>query len=231
MHMTDRGLLALVRYEGLVPDPIFDVKQVWTFGIGHTAAGGAARSRHHAARHAAISMPGSARRSGLPSRPRALEAAVLRAVKVPLARRFRCAGQLSLQHRGHREGRADPAPQCRQSRCSRRGVSELAATGLQSSPAGGGTRAACSAMVRYPAAGSLSGSVDSHGPGGFLAADPSPDRRRGSGAAAAVAAAEAAGLDCTRRAHRAGSPGWPPSFSTMIREGLPTALHSTQLAT
>ena len=40
MHMTDRGLLALVRHEGLVPGPYLDVKNVWTFGIGHTAAAG-----------------------------------------------------------------------------------------------------------------------------------------------------------------------------------------------
>jgi len=38
MHMTDRGLLALVRHEGLVPGPYLDVARVWTFGIGHTAA-------------------------------------------------------------------------------------------------------------------------------------------------------------------------------------------------
>lgn len=41
MQMTDRGLLALVRNEGIVPGPYLDVKQVWTFGIGHTAAAGA----------------------------------------------------------------------------------------------------------------------------------------------------------------------------------------------
>lgn len=40
MHMTDRGLLALVRHEGLVPGPYLDVAGVWTFGIGHTAAAG-----------------------------------------------------------------------------------------------------------------------------------------------------------------------------------------------
>ena len=40
MQMTDRGLLALVRHEGIVPGPYRDVKQVWTFGIGHTAAAG-----------------------------------------------------------------------------------------------------------------------------------------------------------------------------------------------
>ncbi len=40
MHMTDRGLLALARHEGLVPGPYRDVKSVWTFGIGHTVAAG-----------------------------------------------------------------------------------------------------------------------------------------------------------------------------------------------
>ena len=39
--MSDRGLLALVRHEGIVPGPYLDVKQVWTFGIGHTVAAGA----------------------------------------------------------------------------------------------------------------------------------------------------------------------------------------------
>lgn len=40
MHMTDRGLLALVRHEGVVPGPYLDVNTIWTFGIGHTAAAG-----------------------------------------------------------------------------------------------------------------------------------------------------------------------------------------------
>ena len=40
MHMTDWGLLALVRHEGLVPGPYLDVKNIWTFGIGHTASAG-----------------------------------------------------------------------------------------------------------------------------------------------------------------------------------------------
>ncbi|UXU75554.1 MULTISPECIES: lysozyme [unclassified Paracoccus (in: a-proteobacteria)] len=40
MHTTDRGLLAIVRHEGIVPGRYTDVKQVWTFGIGHTAAAG-----------------------------------------------------------------------------------------------------------------------------------------------------------------------------------------------
>lgn len=38
--MTDRGLLTLARHEALVPGPYRDVKNVWTFGIGHTAAAG-----------------------------------------------------------------------------------------------------------------------------------------------------------------------------------------------
>ena len=41
MHMTDRGLLALARHEGIVPAPYLDSKRVWTFGVGHTAAAGA----------------------------------------------------------------------------------------------------------------------------------------------------------------------------------------------
>jgi lysozyme len=41
MQMTDRGLLALVRHEGIVPGPYLDASGIWTFGIGHTAAAGA----------------------------------------------------------------------------------------------------------------------------------------------------------------------------------------------
>ncbi|AOZ70711.1 lysozyme [Rhodobacter xanthinilyticus] len=40
MKTSDRGLLALIRHEGVVPGPYLDVKDVWTFGIGHTAAAG-----------------------------------------------------------------------------------------------------------------------------------------------------------------------------------------------
>jgi lysozyme len=40
MHTTERGQLALIRHEGIVPGPYFDVKNVWTFGIGHTAEAG-----------------------------------------------------------------------------------------------------------------------------------------------------------------------------------------------
>lgn len=40
MQTTDRGLLALIRHEGVVPGPYLDLKDIWTFGIGHTAAAG-----------------------------------------------------------------------------------------------------------------------------------------------------------------------------------------------
>ncbi|WP_245873179.1 lysozyme [Albidovulum inexpectatum] len=38
--MTDRGLLAVARHEGIVPGPYRDSTGTWTFGIGHTAAAG-----------------------------------------------------------------------------------------------------------------------------------------------------------------------------------------------
>ncbi len=40
MRMTDRGLVALARHEGIVPGPYRDATGTWTFGIGHTAAAG-----------------------------------------------------------------------------------------------------------------------------------------------------------------------------------------------
>jgi lysozyme len=41
MQMTDRGLMALARHEGVVPGSYRDSTGTWTFGIGHTAAAGA----------------------------------------------------------------------------------------------------------------------------------------------------------------------------------------------
>ena len=38
--LSERGLLALIRHEGLVPGPYLDIKNVWTFGIGHTTNAG-----------------------------------------------------------------------------------------------------------------------------------------------------------------------------------------------
>ena len=85
MQMTDRGLLALVRHEGIVPGPYRDVKQVWTFGIGHTAAAGAPDPATMprgmpADLDAGIREAFRVFRSDLAR----YEAAVLRAVKVPL---------------------------------------------------------------------------------------------------------------------------------------------------
>ncbi|WP_249200476.1 lysozyme [Thetidibacter halocola] len=85
MEMTDRGILALVRHEGIVPGPYTDVKQVWTFGIGHTAAAGepdpAAMPRGMPANlDAGIREAFGVFRADLAR----YEAAVLSAVKVPL---------------------------------------------------------------------------------------------------------------------------------------------------
>ena len=85
MHMTDRGLLAVVRHEGVVPGPYLDVKGVWTFGIGHTAAAGppdpARMPRGMPADlDAGIRDAFQVFRTDLA----AYEAEVLRAVKVPL---------------------------------------------------------------------------------------------------------------------------------------------------
>ena len=83
--MTDRGLLALVRHEGPVPGPYLDVKNVWTFGIGHTASAGPPDPARMPR-----GMPGDLD-AGIREAFRlfradilAYEADVLRAVKVPL---------------------------------------------------------------------------------------------------------------------------------------------------
>lgn len=85
MQTTDRGLLALIRHEGVVPGPYLDVKDVWTFGIGHTAAAGppdpARMPRGMPADlDAGIREAFRVFRTDLA----AYEAEVLRAVKVPL---------------------------------------------------------------------------------------------------------------------------------------------------
>jgi lysozyme len=86
MKTTDRGLLALIRHEGIVPGPYLDVKDVWTFGIGHTAAAGppdpAQMPRGMPADlDAGIREAFQLFRADLAT----YEAEVLRAVKVPLA--------------------------------------------------------------------------------------------------------------------------------------------------
>jgi lysozyme len=87
MQTTDRGLLALIRHEGVVPGPYLDVKDVWTFGIGHTAAAGppdpARMPRGMSADlDAGIREAFRLFRADLA----AYEAEVLRAVKVPVER-------------------------------------------------------------------------------------------------------------------------------------------------
>ncbi|WP_299472806.1 lysozyme [uncultured Paracoccus sp.] len=83
--MTDRGLLALIRHEGIVPGPYLDVNDVWTFGIGHTAEAGAPDPAHMPR-----GMPGDSD-AGIREAFRLFrvdvstyETAVRRAVKVPL---------------------------------------------------------------------------------------------------------------------------------------------------
>lgn len=86
MQMTDRGLLALVRHEGIVPGPYLDVKSVWTFGIGHTAAAGAPDPATMP-RGMPADLDAGIREAFLVFRAdlARYEAEVLRAVKVPLA--------------------------------------------------------------------------------------------------------------------------------------------------
>ena len=83
---TDRGLLALVRHEGVVPAPYLDVKGVWTFGIGHTAAAGAPDPARMPRGMPADLDAGIAQAFRLFRADLArYEAEVLRAVTVPLA--------------------------------------------------------------------------------------------------------------------------------------------------
>jgi lysozyme len=86
MQTTDRGCLTLIRHEGVVPGPYLDVKHVWTFGIGHTAAAGPPDPARlprgmPADLEAGIREAFQLFRADLA----AYEAEVLRAVKVPLA--------------------------------------------------------------------------------------------------------------------------------------------------
>ena len=85
MKITDRGLLALLRHEGVVPGPYLDVKDVWTFGIGHTAAAGPPDPARMP-RGMPTDLDAGIRESFRIFRAdlAAYEAEVLRAVKVPL---------------------------------------------------------------------------------------------------------------------------------------------------
>lgn len=41
MNVSDKGIAALIKHEGIVPGPYLDSVGVWTWGIGHTSAAGA----------------------------------------------------------------------------------------------------------------------------------------------------------------------------------------------
>ena len=85
MQTTDRGLLALIRHEGVVPGPNLDVKDVWTFGIGHTAAAGPPDPARMPRGMPADTQAGIREAFKLFRTDLATyEAEVLRAVKVPL---------------------------------------------------------------------------------------------------------------------------------------------------
>lgn len=84
MQTSDRGCLTLIRHEGVVPGPYLDAKDVWTFGIGHTAAGPPDPARM--ARGMPADLDAGIREAFRLFRTdlAAYEAEVLRAVKVPL---------------------------------------------------------------------------------------------------------------------------------------------------
>jgi lysozyme len=86
MHTTERGQLALIRHEGIVPGPYLDVKNVWTFGIGHTAEAGPPAPANMP-RGMPADLEGGIRESFRLFRTdlAAYEAEVRRAVKVSLA--------------------------------------------------------------------------------------------------------------------------------------------------
>lgn len=86
MQTSDRGLLALIRHEGVVPGPYLDVKDVWTFGIGHTVAA-APPDPARLPRGMPANLDAGIREAFRIFRTdlAAYEAEVLRAVKVPLA--------------------------------------------------------------------------------------------------------------------------------------------------
>ncbi len=86
MQMTDWGLLALIRHEGVVPGPYRDVKGIWTFGIGHTAAAGPPDPAQMP-RGMPADLDAGVREAFrlLRTDLAAYETEVLRAVKVPLA--------------------------------------------------------------------------------------------------------------------------------------------------
>jgi lysozyme len=86
IRTTDRGKLAIVRHEGVVPGPYLDSKNVWTFGIGHTASAGPP-DPEKMSRGMPADLDAAIRQAFrlFASDIAAYEADVRRAVKVPLA--------------------------------------------------------------------------------------------------------------------------------------------------
>jgi lysozyme len=86
MKTTDLGLLAIVRHEGIVPGPYLDIRNIWTFGIGHTAAAGPPNPANLPRGMPSDLDAGIREAFRLFRKDLAVyEADVLRAVKVPLA--------------------------------------------------------------------------------------------------------------------------------------------------
>ena len=167
-----------------MPGPYLDVKGVWTFGIGHTAAAGAPDPAT-----LPRGMPARPRRRdprgvpGLPRRSRPLRGGgPARRDRAARAPRVRCAGLLPLQHRRHRTGRADPPSERGRPRSRGRGVPELAATGRDHPAPRGRARSLPARPLSdrdHPGLGCRSRRA-----GGFLAPDPAAHGDRGPRAAA-----------------------------------------------
>lgn len=84
-RMTPRGLLALALHEGVVPGPYLDVRNIWTYGIGHTAEAGDPDPAKMPRGMPADLAPAIRKAFQLFQKDVAsYEAAVRRAVKVPL---------------------------------------------------------------------------------------------------------------------------------------------------
>ena len=207
MHMTDRGLLALARHEGIVPAPYLDVKRVWTFGVGHTAAAGAP-DPGRMPRGMPADLDAGIREAlpAVPGRPRPLRGrGAARRDRAARAPRVRCAGVLPLQHRRDRAGGADTGAQCRRPGRRGRGVHELAPAG-QPAPRREAERDLF-LHGRYPEGPIPVWAADADGRVDFSRPVRRLERDRGAGAAAARArrrAREPSRVRCPGRA--AGSP-------------------------